>query len=429
MRISRILFPMNTLVAASFALAAIVTISSVAAAGKTFTWTTKSKEAAELAAQIVNQIETMSAGPQTLAQAQKIVELDPDFAFGHYLVATFNQGANLEATQQATAKARELAQKASEGEREYMEAVFQVRANEFDKALPRLVALSEKYPDERMVWMMLGQVYQNQGNANGARKAFERAIALDPKLPRVYAFLGNIYLLDDDYAKAREYYAKSIDMAPKGALPFNAVFGRVFSYVYEGNNEEAIKTLTAFRQDYEKAPASAQFPAVFIWNAMARIHLENGNPQLALTEYQKGYESVPSSNLPEDQKLTWQGRMHHGMGRALAKLGKHDEAWKQAETIKKMIETGGEPAKQYWPAYYYMAGYLKLEAGDSKAAIEHLKQATPTDEFQMLLLARAYEKAGDRENAMKTYKMIVDSRQIGLERALAYPEAKKKLKG
>ncbi len=40
-----------------------------------------------------------------------------------------------------------------------------------------------------------------------------------------------------------------------------------------------------------------------------------------------------------------------------------------------------------------------------------------------------YEKAGDRENAMKTYKAIVDSKQVNIERALAYPEAKKKLKG
>jgi tetratricopeptide (TPR) repeat protein len=122
------------------------------------------------------------------------------------------------------------------------------------------------------------------------------------------------------------------------------------------------------------------------------------------------------------------GRMHHGIGRSLAKMGKHEDAWKEAELIKKMIEDGGEAGKQFWPAYHYMAGYLKLEAGDHKAAVEHLKQANQTDEFHLLLLARAYEKTGDRENAMKTYKAIVDSRGVNVERALAYPEAKSKLK-
>jgi tetratricopeptide (TPR) repeat protein len=415
--------------AAAMLVLAMAATAAAAPADKKFTWTTKSKEAAELAAQIVNQIESMSANPQTLAQAQKVVELDPEFAFGHYLVATFSQGTNPEAAQQAAAKARELAQKATEGEREYIESVFQIRANENDKALPRLVALSQKYPDERLVWMMLGQVQMNNGKTAEARSAFERAVALDPKLPRVYAFLGNIHLLADEYPKAREYYAKASDMAPAGAVPFNAIFGRIFSYIYEGKYDDAIAALTAFRDQYEKAGASAQFPEVFIWNAMARVHLESGKPELALTEYKKGYESVPGSNLPEDQKQTWMGRMHHGMGRALAKMGKHEEAWKEAETIKKMIEEGGEPAKQYWPAYHYMAGYVKLEAGDAKAAIEHLKQATLTDEFHLLLLARAYEKAGDKENARLTYQKIVDSKQVNIERALAYPEAKKKLKG
>jgi tetratricopeptide (TPR) repeat protein len=311
-----------------------------------------------------------------------------------------------------------------------MEAVFQIRANEGDKALPRLVALVDKYPDERLVHMMLGQQYMNRGQAADAKKHFERAIVLDPSLPRVYAFVGHTELLGENYAKAREYYVKAVSMAPKGAIPFPSVFGTVFSYVYEGNYDAAIKRMVAFREEYEKAGGPAQFPEVFIWNVMARLHLESGKPDLAFQEYQKGFQSIPaSSTLSENDKKTWLGRMHHGMGRSLAKMGKHDEAWKHAETIKQMIEAGGEEGKQYWPAYHYMAGYLKLEAGDYKAAVEHLKQADMNDDFHKLLLARAYEKAGDKENATKTYKAIVDSRNLGLERALAYGEAKQKAKG
>ncbi len=405
-----------------------VVIEKIADGGKKFTWTTKSKEAVDLAAKIIHQIETMSTNAQTLEQAKKIVALDPDFAFGHYLVATFSQGVDAEAVKAETAKTRELAAKASEGEREYMEAVFQIRANEGDKAVPRLVALAEKYPDERLVHMMLGQQYVNQGKVVEARKHFERAIALDPSLPRVYAFIGNIELLGDNYRKAREYYTKAAAMAPKSVIPFNSVFGTVSSYVYEGNYDAAIKRMVAFREEYEKNGGPAQFPEVFIWNTTARLNLESGKPEVALQFYQKGYESIPGSKLSENEKKTWLGRMHHGLGRSLAKLGRHEEAWKHAETIKTMIEAGGEEGKAYWPAYYYMAGYLKLEAGDYKAAVENLKKADMTDDFHKLLLARAYEKLGDRENAMKTYQAIVDSKALGIERALSYPEAKKKVR-
>jgi Tfp pilus assembly protein PilF len=94
-----------------------------------------------------------------------------------------------------------------------------------------------------------------------------------------------------------------------------------------------------------------------------------------------------------------------------------------------MIDDGGETAKQYLPAWHYLAGYLKLEAGDSAAAIAELKQIEQRDPFQELLLARAYEKSGARDEARKAYRAVVDSRQNNIERALAYPEAKRKVEG
>jgi Tfp pilus assembly protein PilF len=78
-------------------------------------------------------------------------------------------------------------------------------------------------------------------------------------------------------------------------------------------------------------------------------------------------------------------------------------------------------------SWHYLAGYLKLEAGDYAAAVAELTQIPEPDPFQELLLARAYEKSGARSDAQKAYRAVVDSQQNGLERALAYPEAKKKV--
>ena len=128
------------------------------------------------------------------------------------------------------------------------------------------------------------------------------------------------------------------------------------------------------------------------------------------------------------QKKIWLGRLHHGKARTLAKMGKRDEAWKEAEVIKKMIDEGGKDGEPFVPAYHYLAGYIKLEAGDFALAIEHLKQSDLTDPFRKLLLARAYEKSGDAANAQKLYKEITEFNQLTFERALSYPEARKKLK-
>ncbi|HLL76328.1 MAG TPA: tetratricopeptide repeat protein [Pyrinomonadaceae bacterium] len=400
--------------------------------GKKFAFTTKSKEAREAAEKAVWMIETFQGGPDALALAQKAVAADPDFAFGQYLVATFTpppQGQPVQpgAPNPLMEKALELAKKASDGERRYIEAVALIRSGKGAEALPVLKQLAADYPGERTVQMMLGQATINQNPEEG-RAHFEAALKLDGSTPRVYTFLGNYHLLKGDYAKAREMYQASLSRKEKNTAPFGPGYGLAYTYVYEGNIPAALKTLQQFQEEYLKTPGAAQFPPVFVWNSIARLQLENGQPEEAIKSYEKGYQTVPGSNLPDDQKMIWLGRLHHGRGRALAKMGKHAEAWKEAELIKKMIDEGGEQGKQFMPAYHYIAGYLKLEAGDHAKAIEHLKQADMTDVFHKLLLARAYEKAGDAENSQKLYKEVVDYRVINLERALAVPEARKKLK-
>jgi tetratricopeptide (TPR) repeat protein len=415
---------------ASMALAAICVASAVATsaapADKKFTWSTSNAEAKAAAMAAVNGIESFGQQPAMLENAKKAVAADPNFAFGQYLVATFTPPPEGPAEMQ---KALELAKKAPDGERRYIEAVALVRQQKAAEALPIFQALAKEYPDERMVHMMLGQIYVSSGNTKEARAAYERAIKLDGSTPRAYAFLGNLLVLEGKYADARKVYASSLEKTPKNAAPFFPYAGTAFSYVYEGNYDAAIAAMEKFRAAYVAAGNNQQFPEVFIWNSIGRMYLESGKTDKAIEAYKTGYKSVETSQLPEDQKQIWMGRLHHGMGRTLAKMGKHDEAWKEAETIKTMIDKGGEQGKQFMPAYHYIAGYLLYEKGDYAQAIEHMKQADLNDPFHMLVLARAYEKAGDQASAQKYYKAIVDSSQFGIERAIAFPEAKKKLKG
>jgi tetratricopeptide (TPR) repeat protein len=394
---------------------------------KRIEFTTTSKEAKDIVAQIVYQVETMTVGPQSNALAKKAVEADPNFAFGYYLLGTTS--ATPDEAKKYNDKAVELSKSASDGERHYIEAVLLTRAQKVNEALPIFLDLAKEYPYDRMVQMLLGQVYTNLGKTSEAKAVFEKAIKLDGSTPRVYSFLGNLELLEGNYAKARSLFKESLQRQAKNSAPFSPNYGLAYSYVYEGDAKAAIKQLEAYAADYQNSTQQQNLPAVFIWNSIARLNLEFGNPEAAMKAYEKGYETIPGSNLDEMQKKIWLGRMHHGKARTLAKMGKKEEAWKEAELIKKMIEDGGKDGEQFWPSYHYVVGYLKLESGEYALAIEHLKQTDLTDPFHKLLLARAYEKTGDREDAQKLYREITEFNQITLERALAYPEAKKKLKG
>ncbi|HEY7698007.1 MAG TPA: tetratricopeptide repeat protein [Vicinamibacteria bacterium] len=397
------------------------------AAERKLEWKTESEEAKRLLADLQARIENFEAGPHLAEIARKIVAADPGFAMGEYYlsaVAPPNEGqAHLE-------KAVELSKNASEGERRFIEAMAVVRANQganFQDGIPLLEKLAADYPGERLTYMLLGQLYQGANESDKARATFEKALAVGPPSARARSFIANDDLLRERYAESRAAFEAIENQLPKESLPFVIRYGVAFSYLYEGHPEPAVAALKKYLAEYRDSGASQGFPEVFIWNSIARIHLENGATAEAMKAYEKGYESVPGSTLAEDQKQVWYGRLLHGKCRTLAKMGKHEEAWAEAEKVRKMIEDGGEAGKQYVPSYHYLAGYLKLESGDIDEAIAHLEQANATDPFHRLLLARAYERKGNKDAARKTYGEVVASTANGLERALAYPEAKRKL--
>jgi tetratricopeptide (TPR) repeat protein len=397
------------------------------AKGARFERSTKSEEAKQMLTELQTRIENFQFGPGNAELAQKIVAADPQFALGmYYLSAVTPPPANEEHLK----KSGELAKTASDGERRFIEAMQVARANQGAQAkdaIPLLEKLAADYPGERIVPVLLGQLYQGQNEPEKARQQFERANQIGPKSPRMSAFIANDDLLKGHYAKARAAFLEVEKTLPRGAAPFAVRYGIAFSHLYEGNVDPALDSLKTYLAEYKDSGAAQGFPEVFIWNSIARINLENGRLEQAMQAYEKGFESVPGSSLPDDQKQVWQGRLMHGRCRTLAKMGKQDQAWAEAQKIKKMIDDGGEPAKQYVPAWHYLAGYLKLEAGDYKTAVEELKQADANDPFHQLLLARAYEKSGAKDEAKKAYEKVVASQQNGLERALAFPEAKRKL--
>ncbi|HXV62847.1 MAG TPA: tetratricopeptide repeat protein [Vicinamibacteria bacterium] len=394
---------------------------------KKFEWSTQSAEAKALITELQARIENFQLGAGTVDVARKLVAADPNFAMGVYYLSAVVPSPEAE---EQLERAVELSRAASDGERRFIEAMSLARANggaNFQAAIDPLEKLAFDYPDERLVQMILGQIYLGTQNGEKARSAFERAQAIGPPSQRARSFLANDDLMQGEYEKARASFESIEKELPEGAAPAPIRYGVTFSYLYEDNVDAAIESLETYLAEYRDSGAAQGFPEVFIWNSIARISLENGRLAKAMDAYEKGYESVPGSSLPEDQKQLWLGRLLHGRCRVLSKMGKHEEAWGVAEEIRKMIEDGGEGAQQYLTAYHYLVGYLMLEKGETQKAVEHLKQGNTDDPFQTLLLARAYDRLGEEDKARSAYQSVVDSSANGLERALAYTEAKRRL--
>jgi len=386
----------------------------------TIEWSTKSEAAKKGLGEVRKQVENFGA-PQALAE--KLVAADPEWCMAEYYLSAVATADN----QKHLDRSVQLAKKGTVGEWRLIDAMVVARSPKFADAIEPLTKLGQDYPGERMIQMVLGQLLVAAGKNAEAEAAFEKAKQMDATTPRVHAFLANQLIMKGDYAGARKAFEGALKMMPAGGAAAPIRYGEAFSYLYEGKVDEALSPLQRFVDEYKNAGAPFGLPEVFIWNSIARINLENGRFAEAMKAYEKGYESVPGSGLDDTQKKIWLGRLEHAKARTLARMGKAEEAWTEAQKVRKAIDEGGEQAKQFEPAWNYLVGYLKLEAGEPQAAVEYLTKSNPQDPFHRLLLARAYERLGDKANAKKTYQEVVDSNTNNLERALAYPEARKKL--
>jgi tetratricopeptide (TPR) repeat protein len=391
-------------------------------AARKYEWSTKSEEARKGLVELRQKIETFAGNPQA---AEKIVAADPEWCLGAYYLSAVTPPPD---NQKHLDRAVELSKKSgTDFEKKFMGAMVIARGDKPQDAIEPLAQVGKEYPEDRVVAMILGQLLAAQGRNDEARASYERAKALDASTPRVHAFLANLLVLQGDYPGARDAFDRALKLVPPGGAAGPIRYGEAFTYLYEGKVDAALDSLQSFVTEYKNAGAPFGIPEVFIWNSIARINLENGRLPEAMKAYEQGYASVPGSSLDETQKKIWLGRLEHGKARTLARMGKSEEAWKETQVVRRMIDEGGEPAKQFEPAWNYLAGYVKLAAGDAKAAVEYLKKADPNDPFHKLMLARAYEKLGDKSAARKAYEEVVASSANTLERALSYPEAKKRL--
>ncbi len=289
-------------------LAVTAAVSAQAGELRSFPAGTDSKEAAAKVRELQQRIENLQFGPASNELAKAAVAVDPDFALAYFYVAATQFPPDTAALD----KAVELARKAPDSHRRYIE----IQATTFRDpstapniaAIEPLSKLAEEYPGERMLPMVIGQYQQLAGRTADARKSYQRALALDASTPRVHTLLAGLLILDGEYANARAALEEALRLVPADVAPGNIRYQVAFTYLYEDNPDAAIESLRRFESEYEKAGRPFGLPEVFIWNSIARINLENGRLEEAMKAYQRGYDSVPGSDLDESQKKVWYGR-------------------------------------------------------------------------------------------------------------------------
>jgi len=263
-----------------------------------------------------------------------------------------------------------------------------------------------------------------EGQPAEALALYRQALQASPGSYQAHSAAGVALDLMGKYSEARGHFSQAIDAAPNPETKSRAMRNMAMSYAFEGDCKGAEKYEKPLHETY--LAAKDFYMAGEIANELARVCLESGDFDAARSWYRTGYEAgMKEPGMKEDRKDLWAFRWEHAQARIAARRGQHAEARKHVDAAKAILDRGTNPAQaQFFP---YLAGYVAFCAGDLKTGLAELQKASQNDPFIQLLIAQAYEKMGDRDQALGYYRKAAASTGHNPPAALSIPLARKKL--
>ena len=135
-----------------------------------------------------------------------------------------------------------------------VESVFALYLNgEYKKAVDSIKALNIKYPNQPLLFNLIGACYKELGELAGAAKMFEVAVTLNPKYAEAHFNLGVVYQDLDQKEFAVRSYKNAIEITPNYPSAHNNL-GNILREL--GELEASIESLEwaiAYKHDFAEA--------------------------------------------------------------------------------------------------------------------------------------------------------------------------------
>jgi tetratricopeptide (TPR) repeat protein len=267
-----------------------------------------------------------------------------------------------------------------------------------------------------------GRQLGTKGDQQAALAAFQKALQQAPRSFEAHLSMGTTLDLLGRYSEAQRHFRKSIEVAPDADAKTRAARAMAISYAFERKPAQAAKYekqifdshLSA--QNYTSAPETG--------DELARIYLECGELDQAYDWYQRAYNTaLKKPDASEEDKDLWGFRWESGQARVTARRGAKGIAEKELAAAKAFVDRLHNPQQEAFLPY--LAAYINFHAANYHDAIADLENANRKDLFVLELLARTYEKAGQRSSAADVCNGILKFNMHNIANAFARPTAKR----
>lgn len=254
---------------------------------------------------------------------------------------------------------------------------------QWQEAIAQLEQGQNDFPEDARFPFYLGQLNQLRGTFYDARKAFERAVEIDPRLLSAHAALAQLaWRIDKDVPRGEEHIKK---LVARSELLDAPVAHQVADYYYLTNrpalsrawNEEALRLDPNFWQ--------ARL-------ALAKVLLEDGDEQRALTLLERARKEGVT-----DIKLSAY------LADAYRQAGRFDQAIEEINTVIEEFPNDEE--------YIFIRGRIYFDRGNYDTAREDFNKAyelNPRFHDAYFYVGRTSFEDGDYANAKRIFRHVLD---------------------
>ena len=208
-------------------------------------------------------------------------------------------------------------------------------------------AVVKRMPGNVYAWNILGECVQQTGDLEGAREAFLKSLAHQPKQPKVYLRLGDIDFSQGRNQSARGHYAQALELLPD-LVDANLAMGKLNSR--EGQRDEAIRW-------YKKAiDADPNRPEAYL--QLAELYFRENELAEARVWYEKTLSVAPG-------KYTYTASLRAGI--CALRLG-------DPQGAEQHLRRASESDPGQWQPLYRLA-CAESQQGDVEAALRALEAA------------------------------------------------------
>jgi tetratricopeptide (TPR) repeat protein len=276
----------------------------------------------------------------------------------------------------------------------------------YDKAKEILELYLDEISDNAFIRFCLSRVYLLQRDYANARNEINRSIDLNPDFSYAYFTRGMFYQCQSDWTNAHEDYNNLFNSKrPSARLLGN--MGLVNLYINRGNFQKAklqanqwIELAKKFNQsDWET------------WSrfSLANAHLRTGDFEKALEEIEKSLTIARAT-----ENLSSQRSAYLLKGFVYVHSDQLDEAKKTTDELDTLIKAGSN--KNVVRQSYLLKGAIESKKGNFSSAVKLISDAIAllpyerefSDNQAIFLenLADTYYRSGDLDKALETYKKI-----------------------